>query len=394
MAGGKGTRVAAVDATLPKPLLPVAGRPILDHQLAVLKRQGLTSATLVVGHLGGAIQARYGGGAGFGVRLEYIVEDEPLGTAGALALLPLDGADTLLINGDLVFDIDLARFARAHRAGGAAATIVTHPNDHPSDSAIVVTDESGQVTRWVPKDADRGWLPNRVNAGIHLLAPGLVSATGRAERRDLDRDVLAPLVGRSLRAYQTSEYVKDAGTPARLEEISADLESGLVPRRNLTVPQEAVFFDRDGTINRPNGFITAPDQFELRDGAATMVRAVNRSGALAIVVTNQPVIARGEADWADLDAIHAKMDTLLGREGAYVDAVYVCPHHPDAGFPGERPEYKRECDCRKPKPGLIWRAAQDFNIDLTRSLLVGDSWRDEDAAKAAGLRFQSVEAAR
>ncbi len=104
------------------------------------------------------------------------------------------------------------------------------------------------------------------------------------------------------------------------------------------------------------------------------------------MVTNQPVIARGETTLAELDEIHRKMETLLGLEGAFVDGVYFCPHHPEKGFPGERPEYKIVCDCRKPKPGMLLRAAADLNIDLAASWMVGDGKNDVEAGRNAGCR--------
>ena len=125
---------------------------------------------------------------------------------------------------------------------------------------------------------------------------------------------------------------------------------------------------------------------ELIPGVSEAVKTINQSGYLAVVVTNQPVIARGEVTEAGLNMIHNKMETLLGNDGAYLDAIYYCPHHPDKGFEGEIPELKMECSCRKPKPGLLIKAAEDLNIDLNRSWMVGDSESDIKAGKAAGCR--------
>ena len=134
------------------------------------------------------------------------------------------------------------------------------------------------------------------------------------------------------------------------------------------------------------GFLRNIDDFELIEGVAEAIKLINQSGYLAIVVTNQPVIARGEVSWEELYEIHKKMATLLGKDGAYVDGIYICPHHPDKGFEGERPEYKIECDCRKPKPGLLLQAAKDFNIDLSESYMIGDSHRDVEAGENAGVK--------
>lgn len=122
------------------------------------------------------------------------------------------------------------------------------------------------------------------------------------------------------------------------------------------------------------------------DGVAEAIRKINESGYLAVVVTNQPVVARGEVSFEELEEIHNKMETLLGKEGAYLDAIYYCPHHPHKGYEGERPELKIDCDCRKPKPGMMLKAAADFNIDFSKSWMVGDGENDIKAGINAGCK--------
>src|SRR5574344_891114 len=175
-------------------------------------------------------------------------------------------------------------------------------------------------------------------------------------------------------------------TPERFHPLEAAYKKGVVQAKNLTNKQKAIFLDRDGTINKYVGFLRNIADFELIEGVAEAIKLINQSGYLAIVVTNQPVIARGEVTWDELNEIHRKMDTLLGKQGAYVDGIYICPHHPDKGFEGERPEYKIDCDCRKPKPGLLLQAAKDFNIDLSESYMIGDSHRDVEAGENAGVK--------
>ena len=149
--------------------------------------------------------------------------------------------------------------------------------------------------------------------------------------------------------------------------------------------QKCIFLDRDGTINRFTGFLRETSQMELEEHVAEAIRMINRSEYLAIIVTNQPVVARGECSVEMLDQIHERMYTLLGAEGAYVDDLYYCPHHPDKGFEGEVPALKIECDCRKPKPGLFLKAMKEYNIDPKQSVSYGDSDRDEIASRAAGV---------
>ncbi len=147
----------------------------------------------------------------------------------------------------------------------------------------------------------------------------------------------------------------------------------------------AIFLDRDGTLNFDYGWITSPSKIELLPGAGEAVRAINDAGYLAVLITNQPVIARGECTIAELDQIHEKLKALLAEAGAHLDAIYYCPHHPDLGIAGERPEYKIRCDCRKPAPGLLESASRDLKIDVERSWMIGDSERDLGAAAAFGI---------
>ena len=168
--------------------------------------------------------------------------------------------------------------------------------------------------------------------------------------------------------------------------MSRDFAEGRVQAKNLKNKQKAIFLDRDGTINKYVGFLRNIDDFELLPGAAEAVKKINNAGYLAIVATNQPVIARGEVTVPELDRIHEKMETLLGKEGAYLDGLYYCPHHPHKGYAGEIPELKIECECRKPKPGMLYQAAADFNIDLAASWMIGDGENDIRAGQAAGVR--------
>ena len=417
MAGGKGTRIASVKSDVPKPMIPIAGKPILEWQIENLKKQGLTDITLVIGYLGHVIKDYFGNGSDFGVNISYYVEDSPLGTAGALFKMDLR-EDFLLLCGDVILDVDYHRFIKFHHEHKAWASLMAHPNGHPYDSSLLVTEiefpqlstvncqlstemgklpvDTHRVVKWMNKEDERLWYKNRVNAGIEIISPDLLKETMKnfvprhpetPDKIDLDRDVLKPnIASGKIFAYDTPEYIKDMGTPDRYYEVEEDIKSGKVNARNLSQKQKAIFLDRDGVINKHIGFLRRVDEFELIHGVTEAVKAINKSGYLAIVVTNQPVIARGECTWEELQQIHDKMETLLGKEGAFVDAIYVCPHHKDKGFEGERPEYKFDCDCRKPKSGLFLQAAQDFNIDLSQSYMIGDNSSDVEAGQNAGCR--------
>jgi D,D-heptose 1,7-bisphosphate phosphatase len=386
MAGGKGKRISSIASDIPKPMIPVCGKPILEHQIDCLKKNGLTDVIISIEYLGQNIKDYFGDGSRFGCSISYYAENEPLGTAGVLYKLENLTDYFILLNGDLIFDIDFSRMIAFHNEKKAHASLAVHPNSHPFDSALISTNNDCQITGWLNKEDERTFYKNQVNSGIHILSVDLLKNCPQTkEKIDLDRDVLKPLIptGRIF-AYSTPEYIKDMGTTERYAQVSSDIENGIVRNKNLAVKPKAVFLDRDCTINIFNGFVTKPENFILIDGAAEAVKKVNSAGYLAIIITNQPVIARGEVDFRTLEQIHMKMETELGKHGAYIEDLFYCPHHPDRGFEGERPEYKIDCNCRKPKPGMILQAAQKYNVDLSHSYMVGDDMRDVQAGIAAG----------
>ena len=391
---------------IPKPLIPIKNadgieKPVLEWEIESLAAQGFKEIILTVSHMHEKIESHFGDGSRLGVSIEYFVEDQPLGNAGALFKLRDQLTEPfLLLNADAVFDINFNRFVEFHRSHGGLVTLFTHPNSHPYDSGVLIADESGAVQRWLTKEDVRPqWYQNRVNAGLHVIDPAVLQMSGidaetvgtevdgKRVKVDLDRQILKPLCGTGkMFCYDSPEYVKDMGTPERYEAVCRDFQNGTVAAKNLSHQQKAIFLDRDGTINKYVGFLRNIDEFELIPGVAGAIKRINSSGYLAIVVTNQPVIARGEVTTQELQLIHNKMETLLGAEGAYLDAIYYCPHHPHKGYEGEVPELKIDCDCRKPKPGMLLRAAQDFNIDLSASCMIGDGENDIKAGIAAGCK--------
>lgn len=402
MAGGKGTRIQSVASDIPKPMIKIDGVPVLEHEIRNLKKQGFTDIIITISHLGNIIMDYFGDGSRFGVHIEYYNENQPLGNAGALFKIKKKLTDDfLLLNADAIFDVDFNRFVKYHKNCGGLVTLFTHPNSHPYDSGLIVADENGAVKQWLAKEDVRPlYYKNRVNAGLHVINPKILDMFGIDEERigsvdekgnlikvDLDRQLLKPLAGTGkMFCYDSPEYVKDMGTPERFYAVEKDFKEGTVHGKNLANKQRAVFIDRDGTINKYVGFLTDIADFELIDGVTDAIKKINSSGYLAIVVTNQPVVARGEVSFSELDQIHNKMETLLGKEGAYLDAIYYCPHHPHKGYEGEVEELKIDCECRKPKPGMLLKAAGDFNIDLTRSWMIGDGENDIKAGNAAGCR--------
>jgi histidinol-phosphate phosphatase family protein len=391
LAGGFGTRLRERCGEIPKPMVPIDGKPVLEHQIKLCKHYGLRDIALLVCYGHEQISSYFGDGSDFGVNLQYIVENEPRGTAGAiLDALPFLGESFLVLYGDTYLDVDLARFWDAHKASNASGTLLLHPNDHPHDSDLVVIDNNYRVKNILAYPHPPNlFVRNLVNAALYVLDKKnldvLIPSSGVV---DLAKQTFPEMIRNEcyLHGYITTEYIKDMGTPERLDRVERDINYGLVEALSSRQLHKAVFIDRDGTLNYEVDHLKSTQQLELLPSAASAVRQLNLSGTLAIVITNQPVVARGDINLKQLEEIHGKLEMLLGVSGAYIDRLYMCPHHPDAGYEGEIAELKTECLCRKPKPGLIDRACFDLNINRSDSWMVGDTTSDIEAGRRAGLK--------
>jgi histidinol-phosphate phosphatase family protein len=401
LAGGKGTRLRARLDGRPKPLVDIDGVPLLGRQIAALRAGGFSEILVLVNHAADQIESYCASPAFGGLSLTLVDDGEPRGTAGAL-LHAYDQLSSrfLVVYGDTLFDIDLDRFWRAHEAAHADASLFVHPNDHPGDSDLTETDEDGRVTAFYspPHQAGRD-LPNLVNAGLYVMEREAVAFwRERPPPTDIARDLFQAMLrrGARLQGYLSFEYIKDIGTPARLDRAVAHLRAGVVDRARRDRPQKAVFLDCEGTITECREHFAPADQLALIDGAADAVKQLNEAEYRVAIAADQPGAARGETDLAEMHRIHRKLQSLLGQQGAFVDAIYLCPHHPDPHqpdkvFAGEVPALKIPCEGRKAGIGLVEHARRDLNIDIGRSWFVGDSTSDILTARNAGLRSILVE---
>jgi histidinol-phosphate phosphatase family protein len=387
LAGGKGTRLAERLGGRPKALVDVDGIPLLQRQLHALRGGGVTDVLLLVNHEADQIAAFVADEA---MHITLIDDGEPRGTAGALVLAFDSLAERfLVVYGDTLFDVDLVHFWQTHTGSGAAVSLFLHPNDHPSDSDLVELDDTGRVAAFHAAPHDPvACAPNLVNAAMYVIERDAIAFWRTAAvPSDIARDLFPAMLGRGmhLRGHISCEYIKDVGTPKRLDKATAQLRAGVVARARRDMPQAAVFLDRDGTMNGLRGHLAQPEDLNLLPRVGAAVRRLNDAEYRVVVVTNQPVLARGEATAAGLRRIHGKLEALLGCDGAFVDRIYHCPHHPDAGFPGEIAALKVVCNCRKPSPGMIDQACSELNIDPSRSWLIGDSTADIAVARVRGI---------
>ena len=390
-AGGKGTRMRELTHDeIPKPLLPLNGKPMIEWQISQLKEYGINEFIIIIGHLGAKIKEYFGDGSRWNVRISYISENEPLGSAGALfyAKEHIRDRNVILIFGDVMFDLDWNRFILFHEQKDDMVTLLAHPNAHPFDSDLLILDKDERVIGIDLKENKRDYFyHNCVNAGLSIFKPELLDQMTEPVKTDYESELVSPLMCQGLVcAYKTSEYIKDVGTPERFRTACAEQAVGVWEMHCLKNKQKAVFLDRDGTISVLKGHLKKAEDFELIDGVTDAVKLLNASPYLTIVATNQPVIARGEATFEEIERIHNKMETMLGKQGAYFDDIFFCPHHPDKGFEGEVTELKIDCECRKPRIGMLVKAAEKYNIDLKESWYVGDSTTDIQTGRNAGCR--------
>jgi histidinol-phosphate phosphatase family protein len=389
VAGGKGTRIQSLAGEIPKAMIPINDKPVLEYQVELAKRYGYTDFLFLTGYLGDKIQAYFGNGSQWEVTINYYQETEPLGTAGAFAAVKDQLiSDFWVFYGDTVMDFDMEKMLSFHKGHCADATLFLHPNDHPYDSDLVDMDANSHIYAFYPKPHGDSYYRNLVNAALYILSPDMLNYIPSGKKSDFGKNVFpfALQAGANMFGYVSAEYIKDMGTPDRYEKVCNDVMAGKVSRLNSSNKRPAIFLDRDGVINKEVDLLSSPNQMELIPGVAEAIRLINQSGYLAVVVTNQPVIARNLCDFNDLQRIHNKMETLLGEAHAYLDAIYFCPHHPDKGYPEEKIEYKMDCPCRKPKPGMLFQAMNDFNIDMDNSFMIGDSERDVEAGRNAGMQ--------
>lgn len=388
IAGGNATRLGVPN--IPKSMISIDETPLLERQILFAKRYGIKKFFILSGRLSHCIKEYFEDGSHFDVDVIHIEEPFPLGTAGSVKLAqPFLKNRFLVFYGDLVMNFNLHKLLQFDKTHPSLyGTIVVHPNDHPHDSDLIKVDINSTIKGFIPKPHPKNFFyRNIVNAGVYILDPLIFKHIPSESYLDFGKDIFPKILqeeqGILFSAYHTAEYIKDMGTEERLKQISYDVKCGKVSVLHQDNTRPAIFLDRDGVICTNMNNSADNTQFVLLPNVAKSIKKINQSGRLAIVITNQPGIAKGFFSEEDLENLHAYMETLLGDEGAYLDAIFYCPHYPEKGFEGERQELKTECNCRKPQPGLLLTAMKQFNIDMEQSWMIGDNVIDMLAGKAA-----------
>lgn len=387
-AGGVGTRLSSEIGNLPKILAELCGKNLLERHLENLELWGFERVLLLLGHGSDeVIKAVEKIRDKFHLEIQISKEEEPLGTGGALIAAEkyLDES-FLYLHGDLFVNMPKTHLARIWEEQNIDFGIFVHVTNHPQDSDLVDFMDSRIVEFKTKPHATVIDKKSYGNAGIYFFNKYIFqNYFGSNYKIDLDREIIPNLLLSNFVGSATINNweIRDIGTPERLIKTKTDLANGFLGKKI----RPAVLIDRDGTINISKGYIRSKEELELYDGVAESISLLNAKGILVIVVTNQPVIARGEISLEELEIIHFEMEKKIMNSKGMINAIYFCPHHPELGHKGEISELKIKCKCRKPEPGLILKAIEDFGIDKQKCVMIGDTWRDELAAKSAEIKF-------
>lgn len=365
LAGGLASRLGNLTQNTPKALIEVAGEPFLAHQLRLLRSRGATRAILCVGHLEAQIREFVADGKHFGLKVEYSSDGpELLGTGGALRrALPMLGESFLVMYGDSYLPCDFQAVARAFLDSSMPALMTVFRNESRGDVSNVEFLD-GRIIAY--DKIDRTPRMRYIDYGLGAFRATAFEEIASAQPYDLAM-LYGELLGRSqLAAYEVERRFYEVGSLGGIRELEEYLAR---PKRR------AIFLDRDGVLNeaivRAGRPYSPSNSAELRifQNAAAL-RRLKAAGFLLIAVSNQPEVGRGSQTRETVEEINARVCEALP-----LDAFYVCFH-----------SGTEKCDCRKPKPGLLLAAAAAWDIDLERSFLVGDRWRDIDAGTSAGCR--------
>jgi len=385
--GGKGSRVKKISRTTPKAFLKIGKHSIIDHQLKQLKK--LNKKIFIISNnkiskFNNQLKKKYQH-----IGLKIFEESTPLGTGGCLKPLQDYVSDScLIIMGDLIFNIDFKKFYSFHKKNKSDITLLAHPNDHPYDSDLLEINEKNQLIKFHNKPHKKNDIGNLSSSGIFLINKKILKFIKPNKFQDLSKDILPKLLKKKIKiyAYNTREYVKDAGTPKRINLVKKNMKTKKFINGNINRKLPAIFLDRDGVINKEylNKHYQNPKQ--INEGAISAVKKINENRFLSVMVTNQSAIAKGIVTLDKVKSDHKRLEYQFGLKGAYFDRIYFCPYHPDKGFKGEVKKFKKKSSWRKPDNGMFLQAIKDLNIDIKNSYMIGNSSADYYAAKKTGIK--------
>ena len=391
MCGGLGSRISEEIGSLPKVLMKIGEKTLIEHQIEQLSKFGVDRFLLLLG-VGANQVIRYLSSKR--IEFDFVIEEQPLGTGGSLiSSLDLIDDEFFLIYGDILFNTNLDAMLIQMTNTSCDAIFLGRASEHIFDSDVVVASLDKRIKQIIRKPGIQNYSHRNIaNCGIYLFRKkaflDFSKENGKGVKLDLESEVLLWTLERGMQALvvKSNGYVRDLGTIERYKAGCEDYRLGKVSND----PKPTVILDRDGVLNRDVGHLSDTQNLSLFPGIGESVRRLNENGYRVIVITNQPVVARGAASEEFVDSVHAKIDVGLAKNNATIAEFYFCPHHPDRGFEGEIESLKLNCDCRKPRVGLYNKAQEEFPMILGKSFAVGDSLTDMYAAERFGIRFLGI----
>ena len=399
-AGGIGSRLKGITKNIPKPLFPINKVSCLERSIKLLKEQGISQIIVLTcyeSHLFyqsiKALKEKYS------VEIELFIENEPLGECGSLWLIKEKlTSNFLFLNADLIWEIDIKRFNKFHLEKTSEITLLTHLSNHPEDSDILSESKTKEIYNFSLKPHSKDMFLGQMNlgnAGIAIIGPNLLNKLPPPKnKKSLCHHILNNIKSHNLRvfSYNTSEYVKDMGTPKRLKQVYSDLKKGIVNNNCYLKKQKCLFVDRDNTLIecKKNQYINSISDLKFIDKNIIFLAEKSSLFNMVIMATNQPQISMGIISWEEVNLINSFIVNYCLKFNLKINSVALCPHHPHSGFKDEILNLKQDCFCRKPKPGMFLYESYLRNIDLRSSTLAGDSEADFLASKNAEMSFLDI----
>ncbi len=398
-AGGEGSRLKTITKGMPKPLFPIDGISCLERSIKLVKGFNIKNIFILTCYRKELLIDKVNEyNKKYLLNIKVIQEDSPLGECGGLWLLKKELKDEiLLINADLIWNIDIKRFFTFHIEHDSDVTLLTHACTHAKDSDLLSESSNKQILNFSLKPHKNNIIPNMYlgNSGIALFNSKILSKINPPkEKPSFCNHILNNINTSNLKvfSYNTSEFVKDIGTPERFVQVERILESNLVNSKSYINKQKCLFIDRDNTLIEcaDKEYIININQVKLMKDNISKIALIRNKYDLAIIITNQPQISMGLASWDKVISINSYVIQKCLALGLKIDTFSLCPHHYHSGFDGEIIELKQDCFCRKPKPGLFLKESYFRNIELSESVMIGDSETDEIASLRAGCNFINV----
>jgi mannose-1-phosphate guanylyltransferase/phosphomannomutase len=389
MAGGRGTRSSNPD--IPKSLQLILNKTIIEWQLENIARDISAKVWVIGGYKGQSLQNHLMTISHKfpNLILEYLQDDELNGTLKALYRFSnqIEGNELAILLGDVIINFDWRLFFDNLKEKNVDALIVTHPNNHPNDSDVLIDSQfDSQLTVLPKKRLPNDFDGNQVFAGVYGIKKNILQIQHK-ESSDL-ADLFRQDIFEKYRVqnYKSVDYLKDSGTKNRILEIENDILFGNFEKRN-PINRSVIFIDFDNTLHKNIEVKKKDTEINLNPLIVDSIRKLNKNGIPIVVITNQPGIAKNFFSLSDLEFFFRRIQSQLAKEGCFIDAWYFCPHHPETGWAGENIDLKIVCNCRKPKVGLIEKFAKTNRFNPSKSWFVGDSIRDRELAQSAGLNF-------